>query len=93
MKVPGLLLGPAAESVSQPADPQGYSMKLALHFDSMHADCFENADQMTAERLHKGLAGSASYLGVSRSPRCSRCDAGFHHGLLRRCLPCKKWTL
>ncbi len=31
---------------------------------SIYAVCFENADQMTAERLHKGLAGSASYLGA-----------------------------
>ena len=31
---------------------------------AIYAVCFESVDRETAERLHEGLAGSASYLGA-----------------------------
>ena len=45
------------------AKPNGVEWNLPPHM-AIYAVCLENADQKAADRIHKGLAGSNSYLGA-----------------------------
>lgn len=61
--------------------PDGVEWNLPDHM-SVYAVCFESADQKTAERLHKGLAGSASYLGAMEVG-----DSRIHQQLWSKLIP------